>query len=157
LDEAQTGGPQMNAISAKEFLISKVTKEAETEQMDLSNVEKKMLYFTEAHPSLPDIYEVNAAFERNYDSDEYESKIVRLLRSACDRDRRSSPSQEQVWDDALDAMKLEDHYILVMAYRAFPQYRKLLVPTHRVRDYVFCAVIGIALVLFIIGLSIWRH
>jgi hypothetical protein len=30
-----------------------------------------MLYFTEVHPSLPDIYEVNAEFERSYDTDEY--------------------------------------------------------------------------------------
>jgi len=48
----------MNSIDAKQFLISRVVEEAELEQMSLSPVERKMLQFTEAHPTIPDIYEV---------------------------------------------------------------------------------------------------
>ncbi len=70
-----------------------------------------MLYFTEVGPSLPDIYEVNAEFERTFDSNEHESKIANLLKSACDRDRNASPSREQPWKDALQALRKEDHYI----------------------------------------------
>jgi ribosomal protein L11 methylase PrmA len=103
----------MDATSAKQFLISKVIEEAELGRVSLSEIEKKMLYFTEVHPSLPDIYEVNAAFERDYDSDEYEAKIAKLLKNARDRDNHSSPNREQDWIDALDALKKEDHYILV--------------------------------------------
>jgi hypothetical protein len=147
----------VDPIAAKQFLISRVTEEAEIEQTNLSDVERKMLHFTEVHPSLPDIHEVNAAFERGYDSDEYEAKITRLLKKARDRDSRSSPQRERVWDDALNALKSEDHYILVMAYRAFPQYRKLLVPTHRVRDYLIYIAIGTALVIICVGVAIWRH
>ena len=55
----------MDSAAAKQFLISKVVEEAEFEQVPLSEVEKKMLYFTEVHPSLPDIYDVNAEFERS--------------------------------------------------------------------------------------------
>jgi len=47
---------------AKPFLISRVVEVAELQHLNLSEVEKKMLYFTEVHPSLPDIYEVNAEF-----------------------------------------------------------------------------------------------
>lgn len=61
----------MNAVAAKAFLIARVIEEAELQQVLLSDVEKKMLYFTEVHPSLPDIYEINAEFERNYDAAEY--------------------------------------------------------------------------------------
>jgi hypothetical protein len=64
-------GKKMNAVAAKAFLIARVIEEAELQQVLLSDVEKKMLYFTEVHPSLPDIYEINAEFERNYDAAEY--------------------------------------------------------------------------------------
>jgi hypothetical protein len=50
----------MDPTSAKQFLISKVVEEAEFEHVALSETEKKMLCFTEVHPSLPDIYEVYA-------------------------------------------------------------------------------------------------
>jgi hypothetical protein len=146
----------MDAIAAKQFFISKVIAEAEFEQVKLSEVEKKMLYFTEVHPSLPDIYEVNSEFEREYDSDEYEAKIARILKNARDRERRSEPSRDQTWNDALNALKHEDHYILVLIYRAFPEYRKSLLPTHRARDYMIYIAIGIALVLAIIGIADWN-
>src|ERR1035438_9799570 len=146
----------MDAIAAKQFFISKVITEAEFEHIKLSEIEKKMLYFTEAHPSLPDIYEVNSEFERDYDSDEYESKIVRLLKSARDRDRRSDSSRDLDWNDAVNALKNEDHYILVLIYRAFPEYRKSLLPTHRIRDYMIYIAIGIALVLVVIAIADWN-
>ena len=85
----------MNALAAKQFLIARVIEEAELQQGLLSDVEKKMLYFTEVHPSLPDIYEINAEFERNYDAAEYEDKVAALLRYARDRDSRPSPVGEQ--------------------------------------------------------------
>ena len=46
----------METTAAKQFLISRVIEEAKLEQVGLSEVERKMLYFTEVHPSLPDIY-----------------------------------------------------------------------------------------------------
>ena len=57
----------MDAVAAKQFLISKIVQEAESSHVQLSEIERKMLYFTEAHPSLPDVLEVNAAFERDYE------------------------------------------------------------------------------------------
>jgi hypothetical protein len=58
--------------------------------------------------------------------------------------------------DAIDALKTEDHYILVLLYCAFPDYRKTLLPTHRFRDYVICIAIGIAVVLACFGIAIWE-
>lgn len=147
----------MDATAAKQFFISRVIAEADFERVNLSELEKKMLYFTEVHPTLPDIYDVNAEFERDYDSDEYEAKIARLLKNARNRDSRCDPNSEQVWKDALDTLKNEDHYILVLLYCAFPEYRKSLLPTHRVRDYMIYIAIGIALVLGIIGFAEWRR
>jgi hypothetical protein len=150
-------GENMNPIAAKQFLIARVLEEADLEHVHLSDVEKKMLYFTEVHPSLPDIHEINAEFERDYDSDEYEAKVAGLLKNARERDSRSSPIQEQEWNDAIDALKQEDHYILVMVYCAFPEYRNALRPTHHVRDYIIYIAIGIGVVLVSIGLAMVRH
>lgn len=146
----------MDTAAAKQFFISRVIEEAGVEQVSLSEVEKKMLYFTEVHPSLPDIYEVNAQFERDYDSDEYEARIVGLLKHARDRDSHSSPNGEQNWKDALDALKKEDYYILVMLYRAFPEYRRAILPTHRVRDYMIYIAIGIGVVIVALGIAFWQ-
>ncbi len=109
----------MDSTAAKNFLISKVIEEAQIEHVSLSDVEKKMLHFTEVHPSLPDLDELNAEFERDYDADEYEAKIASLLKTARDRDGKESSSGEQHWKDALHALKKEDHYILVMIGQAF--------------------------------------
>jgi hypothetical protein len=148
----------MDATGAKQFLISKVIGEAEVEQVNLSEVERKMLYFTEVHPTLPDIYEVNAEFERDYDGDEYEAKIAALLKNACTRDAQSSPSREQVWKDALDALKHEDHYILVMVGQAFG-FGSHSVGGHRLRDFLIYIAVGVGLVLFLFLASLWtvRH
>ena len=144
----------MDSVAAKQFLISKVIGEAEFEHVPLSEVEKKMLHFTEEHPTLPDIYEVNEEFERTCDNDEYETKISKLLKSARGRDQKESPSQEQQWKDALDALRKEDHYILIMVGEAFGWSPDLDGEKHRVRDYLIYIAIGIAVALVAIALGI---
>jgi hypothetical protein len=145
----------MEPAAAMEFLISKILEEAEFEQVHLSKVEKKMLYFTGVHPSLPDIYEVNAEFERDYDSDEYEAKIARLLKNARDRDNHSSPNLEQDWKDALDALKKEDHYILVMVAQAFGR-SSASGEGHRIRDFLIYIAVGIGVVIVALGMAFWQ-
>jgi hypothetical protein len=109
----------MDAATAKEFLISKVVEQAGAEGVPLTEIERKMLYFTEQGGSSPGLYEVNAEFERNYDPYKYEAKIMQLLKAARSRDGQGSPDQEQKWKEALDALKDQDHYILVMSGEAF--------------------------------------
>jgi hypothetical protein len=145
----------MDSTAAKQFLISKVLEEFDHEHVSLSDVERKMLYFTEVGPSLPDIYEVNAEFERTYDSNEYESKIAHLLKSARDRDRNSSLSREQPWKDALRALRKEDHYILVMTSQAFGA-ASTARGQNRLRDFLAYVAIGIGLVLALFLISMWK-
>src|SRR5690349_23643303 len=64
-----------DAREAKEFLISKIVAEAQREKAPLSEIERKMLYFTESGWTLPDIMQVSEQFDREYDQDEYEKKI----------------------------------------------------------------------------------
>jgi len=143
----------MQSTAAKRFLISRVIEEAEVERVNLSDVEKKMLHFTEVHPSIPDIYEVNAEFERNYNSAEYEAKIAGLLKAARERD--SSLNREQEWKDALGALKNEDHYILVMVGQAFG-FGSASAKGHRVRDFLIYIPVGIGVVLIIVLKAFWK-
>jgi len=145
----------MDSAAAKQFLISKVIEEAEIEHVTVSEIEKKMLHFTESHPSLPDIYEVNAEFERSYDTDEYEAKVAGLLRNARERDTKGSPGGERQWKNALDALKKEDHYILVMVSQAFGA-GSASSDGNRVRDFLVYIAVGIGLVLLLILVSVWR-
>lgn len=69
---------QMNhfpsAREAKEFLVSRIVEEARRENVPLSEIERKMLYFSETFWTLPHIMDVNDQFQREYDDREYERK-----------------------------------------------------------------------------------
>jgi hypothetical protein len=147
----------MDTIAAKEFLISRVVDEATAERVKLSEIERKMLYFTEAHPSLPDIREVYDEFERKYDADDYEDKIAALLKHARERDQHLSDSREQNWKDALDVLKREDHYILVMVHQAFGAGTAANPGKgSRLRDFLIYIAIGVVFVLILLLASFWR-
>jgi hypothetical protein len=75
---------------AKEFLISELVAEAQRENVPLSEVERKMLYFTESGWTLPDIMKVSEDFDREYDQDKYEQKISKLVTKADRRIRKGS-------------------------------------------------------------------
>lgn len=143
----------MDSTAAKQFLVSRVIAEAESEHLFLSEVETKMLQFTEVHPTLPDILEVNAEFERSYDPDEYEKKVAGLLKRARDNDQQDISNRER-WIDALAAVKGEDHYILVMVDKAFRG--SAANQGHRLRDFLIYIAIGIGVVLILFVASLWR-
>jgi ribosomal protein L11 methylase PrmA len=137
----------MDAATAKQFLISKVIEEAGIEGVTLSDIEKKMLPFTEVNSPPADVYEVNEQFEREYDSDQYEAKIAALLKNARDRDTKTSAIAEKQWKDALESLKKEDHYILVMCAEAFGRDSALGTKYQGRKYLIYTAVlIGIALI-----------
>jgi hypothetical protein len=103
---------------AKEFVISNIVAEAQRESVPLSEVERKMLYFTESGWTLPDIVQVNEDFDRDYDQNEYEQKIAKLVRKADRRLRKDSPEDYDRWWAAIRFLQREDHYISVMIRRA---------------------------------------
>jgi hypothetical protein len=103
-----------SAREAKEYLISKIVTEAQIEGISLSDVERKMLYFSESGWTLPDIMEVNDAFDREYDNSEYERKIAKLIRGADKHARKATAEEYESWWSAILFLRKEDHYILVM-------------------------------------------
>ena len=99
---------------AKEFLISKIVEEAQRENVPLSEVERKMLYFTESGWTLPNIMQVSEDFDREYDQGKYEKKIAKLVTKADRRVRRASRDDYDKWWAAIRFLHREDHYITVM-------------------------------------------
>ena len=103
-----------SAREAKEFLVSKIVAEAQREGVSLSEVERKMLYFSETGWTLPDIMQANDVFERDYVQEDYEDKIRRLICNARKRAQRENPEEFQTWVDATSTLQKEDHYLSVM-------------------------------------------
>ncbi|HTU41911.1 MAG TPA: hypothetical protein VMF10_09390 [Candidatus Aquilonibacter sp.] len=99
---------------AKEFLIAQIVEEAQRENIPLSEVERKMLYFTESGWTLPDIMKVSEDFDREYDQAEYERKIAKLVTKADRRMRKSSGDNYERWWAAIRFLQREDHYVSVM-------------------------------------------
>jgi hypothetical protein len=97
---------------AKEYLITQIVLEAEREGTPLSDTERKMMYFSETAWTLPDIWDVNEVFERDYDQTAYEAKIGELARKA--RTRGAAANELEVWKEAVRVLKRDDHYLLVL-------------------------------------------
>jgi hypothetical protein len=105
---------------AKEYLAARIVEEAKREGAPLSEVERKMLYFTESGWTLPDMMAVNEEFERDYDDDEYEQKIGGLAARIRTRDAAESEQHQAKWDDAVLKLSEGDHYLLVLIRMAGP-------------------------------------
>jgi hypothetical protein len=103
-----------SAREAKEFVVSRIVAEAERENVQLSEVERKMLYYSESGWTLPDITAIYEDFDRECDSTEYETKIARLIKRAYHSACKNSREDYDSWWDAIRLLKKQDHYILVM-------------------------------------------
>jgi len=99
---------------ALEFLADAITAEAERTGIPLSEVEQKMLYFSETAWTLPNILEINEEFERSYNTDEYESKIAGLIQSFLQRAQTENPDELEKWSNAVERISEEDYYLQVM-------------------------------------------
>jgi hypothetical protein len=99
---------------AKEYLAGKIVTEAKREGKPLSEIERKMLYFSETDWTLPGILEVNAEFERHYDEDEYEGKICALGQAIEAQLKGAGAEESDAWYAAIQKLSEGDHYLLVL-------------------------------------------
>src|SRR2546423_3823357 len=104
----------MTDLEAKDFLVQQTAEQAALEAIPLSDLEKRMMYFTESGEMRENPIELNDAFEAEYDTDEYETKISDLLHHAQTRVKRENPESSRRWDDAIRQLNKGDHYLLVM-------------------------------------------
>jgi hypothetical protein len=101
--------------SSKQFLIDRIVNQAKLESVPLADVEIRMLGFAEASAGAKAM-EAAQAFERDFDDEEYEAKIARLIRHAYERDKKAGGIQ--TWDNALARIASRDMYLNVMVDRA---------------------------------------
>jgi hypothetical protein len=107
-----------SAHDAKEFLVAKIVEEAQREGISLPEVERKMLYFSETDWTLPDIRDVSDTFNREYDEDDYERKIARLISNARTRARKENAHDVKAWADAVRVLAKGDHYLSLLIDQA---------------------------------------
>jgi hypothetical protein len=101
------------AREAKEFLVNHILSQAQRDGVSLSDAERKMLYFSETAWTLPDMAEVNEEFDNCHDQGGYERKIAGIVRN-IQRARTPEKSEECNWERAVNTLRTEDHYLLVL-------------------------------------------
>lgn len=99
---------------AKDYLAGRIAAEAKRQGTALTDVERKMLYFSETDWTLPDMKAVSAEFDRDCDQDEYERKIGGLARRIQARDAQEKGQEQQDWDEAVVKLSEGDHYLTVL-------------------------------------------
>jgi hypothetical protein len=137
----------LNTKQAKDFLVRQTDEQAALENVSLSDIEKKMMYFTESDPaSCENPLELNDEFEAKYDTAEYEAKISGLLHHAYDKLKTADPENKRVWDQAVRELRKRDHYFLVLWDIELPS-------DHPTRD--FFKLLGIGMLIAVgIGIAI---
>jgi hypothetical protein len=104
----------MQVNEAKDFLVQQTAEQAQREGVSLSDLEKRMMYFTESEDAVENPIALNGEFEAEYDTAEYESKIAGLLGRGYNRLKEENSGAVQTWDEAITELKRGNHYILVM-------------------------------------------
>jgi hypothetical protein len=97
---------------AKEYLISRILAQADRDGVSLSDIERKMLYFSEAGWTLPNMMAISEDFDSTYNHGEYEEKIGEVIRHIHSLPKERSDNQS--WNDAVHRLRSEDHYLLVL-------------------------------------------
>lgn len=130
----------MTTKECKDFLVQQTSEQAALENVPLSEIEKRMMYFVENDPSsCADPLQLNDEFEAEYDSGEYEAKIGRLFHHCYKRLKTENPEKARNWDEAIQTLRDGDHYLLVL-WSVKPTGK------HRVRDLLLMIAIGLLIV-----------
>ena len=107
----------MDARTAKDLLVEQTAQQASLERVPLSDLEKRMMYFTEGPDAVEDTVKLNKEFKSKHNSEEYEKKVSLLLAHAYERIKNSNAQAAAEWDAAIDTLREGDHYLLVLLDR----------------------------------------
>jgi hypothetical protein len=105
----------VDTTQAKDFLADQVAEQAALDNTPRSDIERRMMYFTESDPkSCPDPLGLNDEFQGQHDTAEYETKMSALLRHAHQRLKANDPEAKHTWDQAVRELRKGDHHFLVL-------------------------------------------
>jgi hypothetical protein len=137
----------MNNKQAKDFLADQAAQQAALDRTLLSDLERRMMYFTESDPaSCDDPVSLHDEFEAKYDTAEYEAKMSRLLSRAYRRLKTDNPGGKLQWDDAVSTLKKGDHYVLLLLRQTPPANNRTGDPGSKVIKYGTIFLIGLPIV-----------
>jgi hypothetical protein len=111
----------MRDLEAKDFLVQQTGEQAALENLPLSDLEKRMMYFTETGECPEDPLALNDAFEAAYDTAEYEAKISKLMQHAYQRIKKENPETAGRWKEAMKQLSKGDHYLSILAGVNYPK------------------------------------
>jgi hypothetical protein len=133
--------------AAKEYLVDRIVAQTKQDGTELSEIERKMLYFTESAWTLPDMTEVSEKFDQEYDQDLYEGKIAQIVRRVHEA---AGEVDEETWNEAVAVLSSEDHYLLVLISPKLTRRRAARPPGDRVK-----LVLTAALIVAVLMVGIW--
>ncbi len=141
----------MNDLEAKDFLVRRAVEQAALDHVEFSDLERRMMYFTESGEMREDLFELNSAFEAEYDSTKYENKVSKLMRHAYSRLKKDDPLATRTWDDSIQELSKGDHYLLILSGNV----QSVLTPGQKLFGWSFWKLLGIGLLLLVIAMVAW--
>jgi hypothetical protein len=140
----------MNIREAKDFLVQQTAQQASVENVPFSDLEKRMMYFTESDGMTEDPVELNNAFEAEYDTAEYETKIGKLMAHAYSRLKKENPQSVRAWDEAVQELRKGDNYILLLLRDS----QNEVITCQKLFGRAFWKVLGLSVFLLVVALVV---
>ncbi len=135
--------PRVNPFTttreAKEYLIAQIVAEAAREGQPLTDIEHRMLYFTETAWMPEDFEQVNSIFKQSYDDNAYEQHIGRLVLEL----KRRPEHDTNGWHAAAKLLNTEDHYLSILINPHIAANR----PSNDALKLLLAAFVGVALLM----------
>jgi hypothetical protein len=108
----------VTSAEAKAWIIRQILAEAAFDKVPLDPLEQRMLEYSETAGTPPDLVELNEAFDRKHNQDDYEQKIASIIRRLLANLNADGPDALTPWYEAVRAISNEDHYLMVMVNQA---------------------------------------
>jgi hypothetical protein len=135
---------------ALDYLSGRIAAEANREGVSLSEIERKMLYFSETDWTLPEMAAVSDEFNQVCDENEYEKKIAGLIRKIEANDHSGNQQERDDWNEAVRKLSNGDRYIQIMLDSSFRPLEPSVRPLH---DRLNLWLIAFAIVFGFFGLA----
>lgn len=148
--------------AAKDFLAERIAAQAARENVPLSEVERKMLYWSEDDLTRPEATKLAEEFERDYDDTAYEQKIASLISNITADHHHQNQAEQEKWGAAVCKLSEGDHYLSVLVREAQPVgfWTSLLFDKHSVHpkhDFLRLLLTAFALIFAFFAIDVAVH
>ena len=114
-----------------------------------------MMYYAQGDSAREIDADLNDEFHTQYDSQEYQAKISRLLHGRYTRLKTSNPELARRWDDCVRFLAKGDHYISVLWESSTPKERQERQPGDAWKLLASSILVVAALFAWLLGWTLW--